>query len=93
MDATYKTTYYDVALFFVCVRTNSGYSVVAEFITQTETAQQISEALTILKWWNPAWNPPFFMTDFSDAEAAAIEMVFPKSKLFMCDFHREQAWE
>lgn len=31
--------------------------------------------------------------EFSDAELAATEMVFPKSKLFMCDFHREQAWE
>ena len=33
MDATYKTTRYDLPLFFICVRTNAGYCVVAEFIT------------------------------------------------------------
>ena len=32
MDAIYKTTRYDLPLFFICVRTNAGYYVVAEFI-------------------------------------------------------------
>ena len=68
MDVTYKTTRYDLALFFICVRTNVGYQVVGEFITQLETAEQIAEALTILKSWNPSWNPPYFMVDYSDAE-------------------------
>ena len=53
LDATYKTTRYDLALFFLCVRTNVGYSVVAEFVTQSETAHQIGEALQIIKKWNP----------------------------------------
>ena len=39
LDATYKTTKYDLALFFLCVRTNVGYSVVAEFVTQSENSQ------------------------------------------------------
>ena len=93
MDATYKTTRYDLALFFICVRTNVGYQVVGEFITQSETSEQIAEALTILKSWNPSWNPPYFMVDYSDAELGAIEQVFPHCKVFLCDFHREQAWE
>ena len=93
MDATYKTTRYDLALFFICVRTNVGYQVVGEFITQSETSEQIAEALTILKSWNPSWNPPYFMVDYSDAELGAIEQVFPLCKVFLCDFHREQAWE
>lgn len=93
LDATYKTTKYDLALFFVCVKTNVGYSVVAEFVIQSETAQQISEALAILKKWNPNWNPPFFMIDYSEAELCAIEETFPSSKVYLCDFHREQAWE
>ena len=38
MDATYKTTRYEVALFFVTVKTNVGYSVVSEFVVQSETA-------------------------------------------------------
>ena len=48
MDATYKTTKYELALFFIAVKTNVGYSVVGEFVLQSETADQISEALPIL---------------------------------------------
>ena len=52
---------YELALFFICVRTNVGCSVVAEFIIQTESAHNISEeALRMLKTWNPSWYPRFF---------------------------------
>jgi len=49
IDATYKTMRYDLPLFFVCVRTNVNYCVVAEFVTQNETAEAIQESLEILK--------------------------------------------
>ena len=39
IDAIYKTTKY--CSFFVCVKTNVSYSVVAEFIIQTESTEQI----------------------------------------------------
>ena len=39
IDATYKTTKYDLPLFFVTVRTNVGYKVVAHFIVQSETTE------------------------------------------------------
>ena len=68
-----------------------GYSVVAEFIVQEESAEKIAEALGVIKQWNPSWNPSFFMTDYSEAELLAIEQVFPSAKSFICDFHREQA--
>lgn len=93
IDATYKTTKYDLALFFVCVRTNVGYIVVGQFITQSETAEQIQEALQILQTWNPEWKPRYFMCDYSEAELAALEAVFPGVTVYLCDFHREQAWE
>ena len=48
MDATYQTTWYDLPLFFVSVRTNAGYCVVAEFIVQSESATHIQEALRLL---------------------------------------------
>lgn len=67
--------------------------VVAEFIIQSESAEEISEALTILKQWNPNWEPKYFMSDYSEAELCAIEQVFPDCKVYLCDFHREQAWE
>ena len=38
IDATYKTTKYNIALLFICVKTNVGYSVVAEFIIQSEAS-------------------------------------------------------
>lgn len=33
------------------------------------------------------------MTDYSDAEIAAIEQAFANCKTYLCDFHREQCWE
>ena len=91
MDATYKTTRYAIPLFFVCVHTNVGYKVVAEFICQSEDQASISEALAIIKGWNPAWNPAYFMVDYSGAEMAALEEHFPQSLAYICDFHRLQA--
>ena len=93
MDATYKTTKYELPLFFITVKTNVGYSIVADFVVQSETIELISEALRVLQSWNADFNPPCFMTDYSDAEIGAIESIFPNCKVFLCDFHREQAWE
>ena len=60
MDATYKTMKYEVGLCFVTVKTNVGYSVVAQFVVQSETKENISEELSVVLSWNPKWNPPFF---------------------------------
>ena len=83
IDATYKTTLYDLALFFITVWTNVGYIVAAEFIIQIETNEQIEEALNILKLWNPNWSPRYFMSDYSEGEILAIESAFPGSHLSM----------
>ena len=93
LDATYKTTKYELPLFFLCVRTNVGYIVVADFIIQGETTKKIKEALDVLKSWNPKWQPDFFMIDYSESEMNAIKEIFPATTLYICDFHREQAWE
>ena len=42
LDATYKTTKYSLPL--LCVRTNSGYMPVAEFIVERENASSVAEA-------------------------------------------------
>lgn len=76
LDATYKTTRYALPLFFVCVKTNIDYQVVASFITQYEDASSIKEALTIVTGWNATWTPSYFMTDYSEAEINAVESVF-----------------
>ena len=91
MDATYKTTKYAIPLFFICVHTNIGYKVVAEFMSQTEEKESISEALGIIKFWTPNWSPKFFIVDHSAAEVGAIEQQFPHATVYICDFHRIQA--
>ena len=93
LDATYKTTQYELPLFFLCVKTNVGYSVVGEFISQIETAESIKEALFILQEWNPSWKPKYFMVDYCEAEITALENMFVGCCVYICDFHREQAWE
>ena len=93
MDATYKTTKYAMPLFFICVHTNIGYKVVAEFMSQTEEKESISEALAIIKSWNANWNPNYFMIDYSTAEIGAIGEQFPSATVYVCDFDRIQAMQ
>lgn len=93
LDATYITTKYTLPLFFICVKTNVNYQVVAFFFTQDETTDSIIEAVDKLKEENPTWKPKHFITDFCEQEINAIETVFPEAYVFLCDFHREQAWE
>lgn len=93
MDATYKTTKYSIPLFFLCVKTNVNYTVIAEFVIQSESADKIFEALSVIKTWVPNWDPKYFITDYSDAEMGAIKKLFPNTQLYLCEFHREQAWE
>ena len=76
LDATYKTTRYAVPLFFLCVKTNVNYIVVATFITQFEDTSSIAEALQMINQVNPNWSPQCFVTDFCEAEINAIEHVF-----------------
>lgn len=76
LDATYRTTRYALPLFFVCVKTNVDYVVVATFVTQNETSESIAEALSVIKGWNADWIPNAFMIDFCEAEINAVEKVF-----------------
>jgi len=46
-----------------------------------------------LRAWNPTFNPTFFSIDKSQAEMNAIEAAFPQSRILLCDFHRQQAWQ
>lgn len=92
LDATYKTTQYSLPLFFLCVRTNCGYIPAAEFIVEHETSQSIAEALTVISSWNQNWNPSNFMIDYSEPELNAISEIFPSTSVYLCEFHREQAW-
>ena len=93
IDATYNTSKYALPLFLLVVRTNCGYLPVAEFIPKCETTVDIREGLSIVKSWNPGWQPQFVMTDYSDKQIGAVEDVFPTTTTLLCAFHREQAWD
>ena len=41
MDATYTTMKYIVPLFFIAIKINVGYAVVADFVIQNESSQYI----------------------------------------------------
>ncbi|KAK3702246.1 hypothetical protein QZH41_016774, partial [Actinostola sp. cb2023] len=69
------------------------YKVVASFVTQTETIAAIKEALTVIKNWNPEWSPKHFMVDYAIEEISVVEDIFHDFSVYICDFHREQAWE
>ena len=80
MDATYKTCKLALPLFFLVVRTNVGYSVVAEFIIQHEDTTSITEALKILRkrWDECDIEVGNFMIDCQQSEENAIRAVFPR---------------
>ncbi|XP_053391069.1 uncharacterized protein LOC128553893 isoform X2 [Mercenaria mercenaria] len=77
LDATYKTSKYDIPLFFVCVSTNVGYSIVGTFLIPNEKTESIQRGLRVLQEWNVDWKPAYFMTDYDIKEIAAIENTFP----------------
>ncbi|XP_065679986.1 uncharacterized protein LOC124806407 isoform X2 [Hydra vulgaris] len=93
LDATYRTTRYALPLFFLVVKTNIDYQVVAIFVCENETTEAITEALMYIKKWNLLFQPTYFLTDYSNEEINSLESVFPGCQVHICDFHREQAWE
>ena len=68
---------YALPLFFLAVKTNVDYQVVASFVLQDESADPIKEALQVIKDWNRDWRPSFFMTGFCEEEIHAVEETFP----------------
>ena len=46
----------------------------------------------IVSEWNPGVTPKYAMIDYDHSEMIALQSVFPTIKIYLCDFHREQAW-
>ena len=94
MDATYKTCKLALPLFFLVMKTNVGYSVIVEFIIQHKDTTSITEALHILKerWDKEGIKVGNFTIDCQQSEENAIRGMFPESCVYLCGFHRLQAW-
>lgn len=65
---------------------------VAECLCQNEDKECIAEAVSIIKGWNPTWDPKYFMVDYSTAKINTIESEFLEVAIYIC-FHRKQAWQ
>lgn len=76
IDATYRTTSYDLPLLCLCVATNVGYVNVATMLLVDEKVETIAAGLHLIKLWNPDWCPRYFMSDFHEGQIQAIETVF-----------------
>ena len=87
LDATYRTTKYSLPLYFLVVKTNVEYKVVASFVTQSETTDAVKEALSVIKKWNPDWAPKHFMVDYAEEEISAVEDLFPGT------FDMSESWK
>ena len=37
-------------------------------------------------------SPKYVFVDFDESEITSLEIVFERVKVFLCDFHRKQAW-
>ena len=85
MDTTYKMCKLSLPLFFLIVRTNVGYSVIAEFVVQHEDSQCIAEALKLLcaQWDANKITIGNFMIDCQQSEENAIRGIFPEV-LYFC---------
>ena len=42
---------------------------------------------------NPNVEPLYGMVDFYSAEIVSLQDIIRSIKIFLCDFHREQAWQ
>ena len=83
LDATYKTTKYALSLFFLVVKTYVNFQVCAVFVIQEDSTDMILKGLNTVKKWNPKVTPKY---------ACTLISVYPNIKVFLGDFHREQAW-
>ena len=77
LDVTYLTTRYGLSLFFLVMKTSVDYQVVAAFLTEGETIENIIAALAIIKGWNPDFDPLYVMVDCSTEEINALEALYP----------------
>lgn len=65
-------TRYALPPFFLVVKTNVDYQVVATFVCEGESTESIAKALIIIKQWSPNFKPIFFMTDYSNEEIVIL---------------------
>jgi len=84
VDAVYRGGRYALPVFFVLVRTNVNYQVVAVIVLQQETQRSLVNALQVIRRWNPDVSPRYALIDLSEEELAAIQETFPGHGECLC---------
>lgn len=77
LDAVHRDGRYELPVFFLMVRTNVNYQVIAVIALQQETQQCLVNALNVVRSWNPDTRPRFALVDCFDEGLAALEVTFP----------------
>lgn len=82
LHATNKTTNYSLA----------NDITAGVFVAYLETPACIAKAIAVFIEWNES-RSQYGMIDCCQAEISAIQNILPESKIMLCNFHHEQAWE
>ena len=91
-DTIYKTTKYALPLFFLVIKTNINFQLYPVIVLQEELIDMMAKALSVVKIRNPEVAPKYAFVDFDEREILSLEIVCPDIQVYLCDFHREQAW-
>ena len=59
------------------IKTNVDCQIGVSFVIENETYEAISEAVAVIKSWNPEFDPKCGMTDYCHEEIRALENNFP----------------
>ena len=87
-----ESTAYGIPVFFLSVKTNCVYHVVAFFVMTVSNVASITEGLAAVKSWIPDVEPRFVVCDQDKQHSIAVQTTWPNAHLLMCDFCREQDW-
>ena len=92
-DATFKCTLLDYYTHFVTLKTNQGKVLcVASAITKREDEATLTEVFQRIKDAVDGYEPRVVFTDECDAQIAALENVYPNSRLLICWVHQDRSW-
>ena len=59
------------------VKTHVDYQIVGSFVAENKMQEAITEALKLLKSWNPQFSAKFGITDYCNEEIKSLESTFP----------------
>eukprot|EP00798_Chlamydomonas_sp_ICE-L_P031106 gene31106-6237_t len=95
MDNKVKVVKCGFPMYILTVVTNHNQTFpVAIFFTQDESSQALTEALQMLRGWNPSWQPHCIMIGKNDVETIAVNEAFLDvgTRVLLPDFQRLQSW-